>query len=604
MQYLHKKNNDGSPLKVTAVKWADRISIHCFDKTKKTEIYTILKKFFQNDYLEIFFRSFYFTHAMPIAHKITLNRWEKKNRSSDHLSKININLFPVKEYLQDFLILNNIKFKNTTDVYTIKIIFFKMYHYIKNFIKKITFKISKKKLNMKNSDVKIAVAYNEGIDLDKRSDLFWLTNSKINPKDVILYFEYRGQLTRHVKKVDLLKNVRKLGIQVINLWEHDNIAEVDFLTELTTELKNLNLADTEKKSLKKISMELINKFKYWYIFFKRLNIKIHIDAKDFGQDIIVKYLALSKLEGCTLGRLRSHVEECLTGGPAPINPCDVFFIPNKDSAERLKNHTINKFQYMIINGYSYNPFTKNNITEIDEIKKFFKNNKKNFIVLLLDAQHSENKNNYLQYMSTDSLYNFYNVLFDKLSKIDDIGIIIKNKKISHLKNLRDMHAKVLDFQRKGFCYLVKEPFQKMPLLYASISNFVVAASSVYPSALMDCVLNKKMGVFCDLVNLKSVEKQWYKWGESKVIFKDASDVSKKIIEFKSGTSNSKYFGDWSDKKDLLDPYQDNLGSERVEKYLNFLLEGFNKKLSNSEAILAANNKFAENWGKDKIIECK
>ena len=154
-------------------------------------------------------------------------------------------------------------------------------------------------------------------------------------------------------------------------------------------------------------------------------------------------------------------------------------------------------------------------------------------------------------MSTDSLYNFYNVLFDKLSKIDDIGIIIKNKKFSHLKNLKDMHAKVLDFQRKGFCYLVKEPFQKMPLLYASISNFVVAASSVYPSALMDCVLNKKMGVFCDLVNLKSVEKQWYKWGENKVIFKDASDVSKKIIEFKSGTSNSKYFGDWSDKKIFL-----------------------------------------------------
>ena len=69
-----------------------------------------------------------------------------------------------------------------------------------------------------------------------------------------------------IKKEDLLKNVRKLGIQVINLWEHDNISEVDFLTELTTELKNLNLTGTEKKSLKKISIELINKFKYWYIF--------------------------------------------------------------------------------------------------------------------------------------------------------------------------------------------------------------------------------------------------------------------------------------------------------------------------------------------------
>ena len=79
-----------------------------------------------------------------------------------------------------------------------------------------------------------------------------------------------------------------------------------------------------------------------------------------------------------------------------------------------------------------------------------------------------------------------------------MGIIIKNKRFSYLKTLKDMHAKVLDFQRKGICYLVKDPFQKMPLLYASISNFVVAVSHTYPSALMDCVLNKKKGVFEEL----------------------------------------------------------------------------------------------------------
>ena len=79
---------------------------------------------------------------------------------------------------------------------------------------------------------------------------------------------------------------------------------------------------------------------------------------------------------------------------------------------------------------------------------------------------------------------------------------------------------------------------------------------------------------------------------------------KKIIELKKNKLNSKYFGDWSDQKDLLDPYQDNLGSERIGKYLNCLLEGFNKKLSNSEVMLVANNKFAGDWGKDKIIECK
>ena len=129
MQYLDKRNSDGSPLEVNAVKWADRISNHCLEKTKKTEIYAILKTFFQNDYLEIFFKSLYFTEAMPIAHKITLNEWEIKNKSDYHLSTININLFQVKEYLQDFLILNNIKFENTIDAYVVKIKFFKIYRY-------------------------------------------------------------------------------------------------------------------------------------------------------------------------------------------------------------------------------------------------------------------------------------------------------------------------------------------------------------------------------------------------------------------------------------------------------------------------------------------
>ena len=218
MYYLNKTNKDGSPLEITAVKWAEKISNYCFEKTKKTESYAILKAFFRNNYLDIFFKSLYFTNAMPIAHQITLNIWETENNSYNRLNKVNINLFPVKEYLSDFLILNNIKFENTTKIYNINKTLSKIYACSKNFIKQKIFKIFIKKNIVENSNAKIAVAYNEGIDLDKRSDLFWLSNSKINPKDVVLYFEYRGQLTRHGKKKDLLKYVKMLGIETINLW--------------------------------------------------------------------------------------------------------------------------------------------------------------------------------------------------------------------------------------------------------------------------------------------------------------------------------------------------------------------------------------------------
>ena len=160
MQYLDKRNSDGSILKITGVKLANKISIHCFEQTKKTEIYSIRKIFVQKDYLEIFFTSLYFTEAVNIADKITLNEWEIKNKSNYKLSKINISLFPVKEYLKDFLILNNIDFEDKLDINTIKQKAFKSYQYLRNFLKKMIFKIVKKKQVINKSNTKVAVAHN------------------------------------------------------------------------------------------------------------------------------------------------------------------------------------------------------------------------------------------------------------------------------------------------------------------------------------------------------------------------------------------------------------------------------------------------------------
>ena len=146
MQYLNKKNKDGSMLKIDAVKLAERISIYCLEKTQKTEIYNILKSFFQNDHLELFFRSLYFYEAIEISDKITLNEWGIKNKSNNNLEKINIKLFPAKNYLKDFLNLHSIKFEDRTDINVIKVKFFKINEYIKKILKKIIFYKYKKKL--------------------------------------------------------------------------------------------------------------------------------------------------------------------------------------------------------------------------------------------------------------------------------------------------------------------------------------------------------------------------------------------------------------------------------------------------------------------------
>ena len=75
--------------------------------------------------------------------------------------------------------------------------------------------------------------------------------------------------------------------------------------------------------------------------------------------------------------------------------------------------------------------------------------------------------------------------------MNNVGIILKNKKPRSLKNLKDMHSKILNYQKQGLCYLVEDPIQKMPFLYASISDLVVATCHCYPSGLLECVLSEK-----------------------------------------------------------------------------------------------------------------
>ena len=364
-------------------------------------------------------------------------------------------------------------------------------------------------------------------------------------------------------------------------------------------MKNLDVSNSEEIKLKKIASKLIKKFQFWYLFFKKLNIKIILDHCEFGTDNIIKQLALFKLDGCSVGKLRSHVGR-RAHSFLGYYPNDIFFVPSKDSADRLMNHTINKFRHVIISGFPYNLFTNNNKIELKKIKKFFSENNKKFIILLVDGAHSQNKTfSANQMLATDSLNNFYIALFDKLSKVDDIGIIIKTKKLSSLQSLKKTYNKALDLKKKGICYIVEDPFQKFPSLYSTIVNLVIATGQSYPGALIDCILRKKRGVFFDISNLKSIEPEWYQWGKKKVIFNDITELLKNVLEYKNDEMGNKNFGNWGNQVDILDSYKDNLGSERIGQYLNILLKGFKNKLSSSEAISSANYEFAK-----KIIHLK
>ena len=87
---------------------------------------------------------------------------------------------------------------------------------------------------------------------------------------------------------------------------------------------------------------------------------------------------------------------------------------------------------------------------------------------MLDSNHSTNMtSNQNQMVYTENLYNLYNVVFDTFSKFKDVGIIIKTKKNIVLKSLKDIYKKAEVLEKKGSCYIIKEPFTT----YISWSKF-------------------------------------------------------------------------------------------------------------------------------------
>ena len=509
-------------------------------------------------------------------------------------------MFPIQKYLKDFLESKNIDFVDRADSLFIKTKVLENLRLVKSaLIKKIN--LTKKNQIKLTSEPSIAVCYNDGLDQDKRSDIFWLEKSQIPPQNIILYFENKFSMNRYEKEKILLKKIDSLKVSYVKLWEHKNEYLEPFFKDIIKKLKKLKIHKKEIKNLQSVSIKLIKKINFWFVFFKKFNVKIHMDPKEYMFETIIKQLALRKLDGCSVGKLRSHIGKKsfeLMGS----YPNDIFFVPSKDAALRFKEETYNSSQNLIITGFPYNYLTENNISEQKKIKKFFLDKKKDFIILLLDSNHSANMtSNQNQMIYTENLYNFYNVVFDTFSKLKDVGIIIKTKKNIVLKNLKDIYKKAEDLEKKGSCYIIKEPFNKFTKVYSSISDIVISTSAYYPSSLIESISNGKRGVFCDFANMKSIEKDWYKWGDKKVIFNDINELVENLLRFKENKSQNDHFGNWAEQKNILDPYQDSFGGDRIGTYLSFLFNGFKNKKKSSEAILSANIKFSEKWGNDKVI---
>lgn len=94
---------------------------------------------------------------------------------------------------------------------------------------------------------------------------------------------------------------------------------------------------------------------------------------------------------------------------------------------------------------------------------------------------------------------------------------------------------------------------------------------------------------------------FYRLGVGRVVFTEWPDLWRACVEHWNRPGGIPGFGDWSAMVQDLDPFRDGRAAERMGTYLRWLLEGFDAGRDRDTTMAAAAERYARQWGEDKII---
>ena len=602
LQFLDKRDTNGTLLMVSGRELSYKIAEKSFNEIKNYRAYAILIKHIPEKYVEMYYKRMFYEYSMEISSQIVIHDYDNINKNGKVYKKLlDVGMFPCVRLLKVINQRSDIFYFRSVSYYygllkkkiKFSLILFK--RFLINLLN--SSKFDNSNINDNLNDNIIGIRYGESLDITRRSDIFWLPNSKIEPKNVVIYFVDRGD---YKKYLDLSHKgaVHDDEIRLVKSWEWHYKNNHSF-ESLKFELSALQESDLIEKWLIKSMHNLVSEVKYWISFFVNFNITIHSDSSESGLEVMIKQIAINKIGGLSFGKLRSYTNNRVDFAYA-VFPNDIFFVWGIQSAINLKK-TMNNIDNILVSGFPYDPKLLKNDEELINIKNALRKKKTKFNLLILDSNHGLN-NGWHQDIPTSEMIEFYKLFLKWVAEDHEVGMIIKPKKIEFFNKMPSVSDYFDDISiETGRCHIVKDPFQKMASSYLDDINLVISISFNMPSPLIESISFGNRGVIFDSTNFRYFEKKLYQWGENKVIFSDLNNMLSMAKSFKNNPSDMPEFGDWSSHLNEIDPFHDSKGSIRIGNYLKIIQEGLQKGLTNDEAIINSNRKYSEIWGSDKVI---
>ena len=272
----------------------------------------------------------------------------------------------------------------------------------------------------------IAVELAEGANLSWKSDIFWLTSNAIKPKQVLFIIESQNMsLFDSEEQFDIISS---MGARVVSLAQNLTCGgKIPFwapasLPSWAASAHNWieALNNTENLWLLKALKQCVARVAYWEAFFLDHNVLIIQNFYEGIPDSIAKRIAINRLGGIEIGKMRSEIFE--RSAPAFHFSHEVAFLWNSNVLKSLEYSEVLP-QLALETGYVYDYLLEKRKPFAQKLRDSLVKQDVKFVVAVFD-----NSPHPSSHTSSRQVEEFYQCIADIVEGFSGLGIILKPKK--------------------------------------------------------------------------------------------------------------------------------------------------------------------------------
>lgn len=338
----------------------------------------------------------------------------------------------------------------------------------------------------------VAVELVEGADPDSKCDAFWLANGAFDPARVLFVLE-RANLF-FFDPAAQYATIKKIGSQAVALHPSASaggtipVWHPSALPPWVAKLKALlpSPRDPLEKWLRSILLHCINRVGYWEAFFRFYNIAVHQQFTEASFEIIAKRMAISRLRGIEIGKMRSEFFDL--GSTAFYFHHQIAFVWHKRVQKYLEIGR-NRTECIVDTGYVYDHLFESLKNESAGIRDSLTKAGATRVLGVYD-----NMPHLDSHSTQPQLIAFYESVIRAVEADASLGLLVKSKKPHVLKALPRIKERLAALEASGRCHIIAELGK--PVAVAAMACDIAVGFPV-STALCETIVAGRPGIMYD-----------------------------------------------------------------------------------------------------------